>query len=214
MQVIYLSFFILIIDQITKISVKGFNIGFLGISVEGMAIGESINVIGNFLMITFIENPGMAFGIDVGETSKFFLSLFSVLASIGIAIYIYKMRNEKLVFRVALALILAGAMGNLIDRVFYGVFYGYAPLFYGKVVDFINVEFFDFTIFGKTYNRWPIFNIADSAVTVGVFLLIFFGDTSKNKKNENGLIKKTNEQDNIRETPEDNDNRREEKRET
>ena len=86
----------------------------------------------------------------------------------------YKSRNEKVVIRVALAVILAGALGNLVDRTFYGVFYGYAPLFYGKVVDFLNVEFWDFTIFGHTYERWPIFNIADASVTVGVFLLIIF----------------------------------------
>ena len=72
------------------------------------------------------------------------------------------------------AFILGGAVGNLIDRLFYGIFYGYAPVFYGKVVDFFDVDFFDFSIFGRSYDRWPIFNIADAAVTIGVLILIIF----------------------------------------
>lgn len=138
-----------------------------------MRYGQSKEVFGDFLKITFVENPGMAFGIEVGD-SKLFLSLFSLVASIGILIYLYKVRKGHLLFRISLALILAGAVGNLIDRTFYGVIYGYAPLFYGKVVDFFNVDFFDFSLFGRTYERWPIFNIADSAVTIGVLSLIFF----------------------------------------
>lgn len=174
MRVLILTGIIVIADQITKLLVKGFSIPFLKINFEGMNYGQSFNVIGDFFKLTFVENPGMAFGIDFGGTSKLFLSLFSVLASIGLFYYIYKIRKENLLFRVALALILGGAVGNLIDRVFYGIAYGYAPLMYGKVVDFFNVDFFDFTIFGHTYERWPIFNIADASVTVGVVILIFF----------------------------------------
>ena len=71
-------------------------------------------------------------------------------------------------------MILGGALGNLIDRVFYGVFFGDAPLFYGKVVDFLDMNFFDINIFGYQLTRWPVFNIADASVTLGVLLLLFF----------------------------------------
>lgn len=174
MKVIYYSVVVVFLDQITKLMVKGISIPFLGIDIEGMKYASSIDIFGSFFRLTFVENPGMAFGFDLGDPSKLFLSLFSIVASIGIFYYIYKIRNQKLVVRVALALILGGAVGNLIDRTFYGVIFNYAPLFYGKVVDFFNVDFFDFSLFGRTYDRWPIFNIADAAVTVGVFLLIFF----------------------------------------
>jgi len=171
-------------DQITKFLVKGISLPFLNINIEGMGYAESIDVIGSFFRLTFVENPGMAFGIDVGGTSKLFLSLFSLAASIGIFIYLLKVKNQRYIVRVALALILGGAIGNLIDRTFYGIFYDYAPLFYGKVVDFFNVDFFDFTIFGRTYERWPIFNIADSAVTIGVFLILIFNREPESKSKE------------------------------
>jgi signal peptidase II len=152
--------------------VKGFSIPFLGIHVSGIPLGSSTPVLGDFLRLTYIENPGMAFGIDLG--GKLFFSLFSIAASIGILMYLYQMRNEKFLFRFSLALILGGAIGNLIDRVFYGVLYGDASLFYGRVVDFIDVDFFNLNIFGYHLSRWPIFNIADSSVTVGVLLLLIF----------------------------------------
>lgn len=139
-----------------------------------MKYGESIELIGDFFKLTYVENPGMAFGLDFGPTSKMFLSLFSVVASLGLVYYLYKIKDQIFVYRLSIALILGGAVGNLIDRVFYGVIFGDAPILYGKVVDFLNVEFFDFTIFGHTYTRWPIFNIADASVTIGVLLLIFF----------------------------------------
>ncbi len=177
MKVLYTTLFIVIADQITKFLVKGGTIPVLNLRVEGMYYGQSIDVIGEFFRITFVENPGLAFGIDVNDTSKLLLSLFSLLASIGIFYYLYKSRDQKLIVRLSLAFILGGAIGNLIDRTFYGVFYGYAPLFYGRVVDFFNVDFFDFTIFGKTFDRWPIFNIADATVTIGVILLLIFHRT-------------------------------------
>lgn len=185
MRVLYVSLSIVIIDQVSKLFVKGFSIPFLNIKVNGMNLGESISVIGDFFRLTFVENPGMAFGINVGINSKFFLSLFSLIASIGLIYYIYKIRHESLINRLSLALILGGAIGNFIDRAFYGVFYGYAPLMYGKVVDFFQVEFWDFTLFGKTYETWPIFNVADASVTVGVILmLIFHGKIYDKSKDE------------------------------
>ncbi|MCB0747290.1 MAG: signal peptidase II [Ignavibacteriae bacterium] len=182
MKVIRISAFIVLIDQITKILVKGISIPFLGLDLPGMQYGSSINVIGDLFKITFVENPGMAFGINVGGYAKLLLSLFSLVASIGIIIYIYKVRNEKLLYRVSLALILGGAVGNLIDRFFYGVIYGYAPLLYGRVVDFLHFNALGFTIFGKTYESFPIFNVADSAVTIGVAILLIFHKSFEKKE--------------------------------
>lgn len=174
MRVLFVSFFIVIVDQATKLLVKGFSIPFLHFTYSGMYEGEKIPIIGNFFRITFIENPGMAFGFDPGINFKLWISIFSLAASVGLIIYIYFVRNQRLSLRLALAFILGGAAGNLIDRMFYGVFYGYAPVFYGRVVDFLDVDFFDFSIFGRSYDRWPIFNIADAAVTIGVLILIIF----------------------------------------
>jgi len=138
-----------------------------------MYIGQKITVIGDFFRITFIENPGLAFGIDINSSIKFWISLFSFVASIGLIIYLYVVRKESLGFRIALALILGGAIGNFIDRAFYGIIYDYAPLFYGRVVDFLDFDFFNLTLFGRSYDRFAIFNIADSSVTIGIFLLLF-----------------------------------------
>jgi len=184
LKVLYTTLIIVVADQLTKFFVKGGTIPLLNLRVDGMYYGQSHEVWGDFFKITFVENPGLAFGIDVNDTSKLFLSLFSLLASIGIFYYLYKSRDQKLVIRFALALVLGGAIGNLIDRTLYGVFYGYAPVFYGRVVDFFNVDFFDFTIFGKTFDRWPIFNIADASVTIGVVLLLIFHKTLPEGKKE------------------------------
>ena len=148
--------------------------------------GQKIPVIGNFFRITFIENPGMAFGFDPGVNYKLWISIFSLAASIGLVVYLYIIRNQKLSLRLAIAFILGGAVGNLIDRMFYGIFYGYAPLFYGRVVDFMDIDFFNLNIFGRHFERWPIFNIADSAVTIGVIILLFF---YKKQKPQNLIVK-------------------------
>lgn len=170
MRVLYFSGFIVLLDQLTKLWVKGISIPFLGIHFDGFPYGFSRPIIGDFLRLTYIENPGMAFGIDIG--GKLFFSIFSVLASIGIIYYLFKVRQESVFFRISLAMILGGAVGNLIDRVFYGVIFDEAPFFYGKVVDFIDADFFNINIFGYHMNRWPVFNIADASVTCGVILLL------------------------------------------
>ena len=172
MRVLFATLFVVLGDQATKLMIKGFSIPALGLHVQGIPLGSSISVIGDFARLTYIENPGMAFGIDVG--GKLFFSLFSVIASVGILLYLYKMRNERLLFRFSLALILGGAVGNLIDRVFYGVLFSDGMLFYGKVVDFIDVDFFNINIFGYHLSRFPIFNVADSSVTIGVLILLIF----------------------------------------
>ncbi|HLB00351.1 MAG TPA: signal peptidase II [Bacteroidota bacterium] len=171
MRIVFVSLLIVIADQASKIAVKGIDLPALGVKVRGLIYGTSIPVLGDFLRLTYIENPGMAFGIDLG--GKLLFSLFSVAASAGILYYLYRARDEPLPFRLSLAMILGGAVGNLIDRVFYGVIFGEGALFYGRVVDFIDIDFFNFTIFGYTLHRWPVFNIADACVTCGVLLMLF-----------------------------------------
>jgi len=173
-KVLYLSLVVLIADQVSKFYVKGISLPFLNLKLGGMHLGGSISVIGNFFRITFTENPGMAFGFDPGSDFKLLISIFSLVASVGLLIYLFASRNKSLSLRIAIALILAGALGNVFDRMFYGLIYHYAPLFYGKVVDFFDFDFFNFTLFGRSYERWPIFNIADASVTVGVLILLFF----------------------------------------
>ena len=172
MRVLILSLLIVIGDQAAKLMIKGASFPALGITLSGIPYGSSRPLLGNFLRLTYIENPGMAFGIDIG--GKLFFSLFSVAASIAIVAYLYHARREPLGFRLSLAMILGGALGNLIDRVFYGVIFGDAPLFYGKVVDFLDMNFFDINFLGLQLTRWPVFNIADAAVTIGVLMLLFF----------------------------------------
>ncbi len=172
MRVLYVTLAIVVSDQITKLLVKGFSLPFIDFYHQGMQLGQSIPVIGDFLRITFIENPGMAFGIEIG--GRLFLALFTFIASIGIFFYLYKVRNEALVVRLTLAVILGGAIGNLIDRCFYGVIFGYAPLFYGKVVDFIDMDFFKIDFLGFYMDRFAVFNIADASVSTGIALILLF----------------------------------------
>ena len=172
MRVLVLTGVIVVCDQISKFLVKGFSIPLLGVDWRGMTYGSSIPILGDFFRLTYIENPGMAFGIDLG--GKLFFSLFSLFASIAVFAYLYHAREAKLGFRIALAMILGGALGNLVDRAFYGVLFDTAPLFHGSVVDFFDVDFFDISILGYQLSRWPVFNIADASVTTGVILLLLF----------------------------------------
>ena len=140
MRILFVSFFVVLIDQISKFLVRFY-----------LEYGRPNQILGDFFRFTYIENPGMAFGIQLGG-QKFFTT-FAALATLVIVVYIVKARAEKFSLRLSLALILGGAVGNLIDR-----------LLYGKVVDFLEVTIAEF--------RWPIFNIADIAVSVGMILLI------------------------------------------
>ena len=185
MRILFVSLAVIVTDQLSKLAVKGFSVPFLKINYDGMYEGQRIHVLGNFFRITFIENPGMAFGFDPGINFKLWISVFSILASVGLIVYIYKVRNQNFTLKLSLAFILGGAIGNLIDRMFYGVFYNYAPVFYGYVVDFLDFDFFHFSIFGKTFDRWPIFNFADAAVTIGLIILLFF--YKQNQKEEQEL---------------------------
>lgn len=172
MGVLIVSVLIVVADQVSKLLVRGVEIPALGIAWGGMPYGTSLPVLGDFLRITYIENSGMAFGIDVG--GKIFFSLFSLIASIAIIAYLHRVRTAPLGFRIALSMILGGAVGNLIDRMFYGMLFGYAPLFGGRVVDFIDVDFINIDILGYHLSRFWVFNIADASVTVGVILLLLF----------------------------------------
>jgi signal peptidase II len=171
-RVLLLSAAIVVVDQITKLLVKGVHLPSLGIEVQGLPYGASYPVIGDFFRITYIENPGMAFGIDLG--SKMLFSILSIIAVIAIFVYLLRAGGESTAFRASLAVILGGAVGNLIDRTFYGVLYGTAPLFHGSVVDFFDVDFFNITLGSYRLHRWPVFNVADACVTVGVLLILFF----------------------------------------
>jgi signal peptidase II len=172
LRILIITFFVVLLDQVTKFLVKGLKVESLGINIGGMPYGSSKPLIGDWVKLTFIENPGMAFGIDVGP--KMFLTIFTIAASMLILFYIFKHRNDGFMLRLSLAFILAGALGNLIDRTFYGMIYDYAPLFHGKVVDFVQVEFWDFTFLGRTYTTWPIFNVADVSVSLGFFIILAF----------------------------------------
>ncbi len=172
MWVLAVSLLILVLDQVSKLLVRGVQIPALGISWEGMPYGASIPVFGDFFRLTYIENSGMAFGIDIG--GKAFFSLFSLVASVAIIIYLYRARTAPLGFRLSLAMILGGALGNLIDRMFYGIIFGYGPLFGGRVIDFFDFDFFTIDVFGYHLSRFWVFNVADASVTVGVIMLLIF----------------------------------------
>ncbi len=141
MRVLIVSIIVVLVDQSSKLAVR--------FSFE---YGKPHRLIGDWIRLTYIENPGMAFGIRVG--GQMFFTIFAFLATIVIFVYIFRTRHEKIQLRVALALILGGAIGNLIDR-----------FLYGKVVDFIEIMI--------SNKRWPIFNLADAAVTIGMALLIW-----------------------------------------
>lgn len=146
---------ILILDQVLKIWVK-----------THMSIGEEIPILGNFFKLLFIENDGMAFGmLDSGGIVKLLLSIFRILAVIALFYVLFRLTKKGTKFGVLLgiSLITAGALGNIIDCVFYGKIFHYAGWLQGQVVDM-----FSFSIFP------PIFNLADAAITVGVFYMILF----------------------------------------
>lgn len=154
-------------------------------------MGEEISIT-SWLSLHFTENPGMAFGMVLpGVWGKLFLSAFRLVAVAGGVWFILKLvrENAHWGFVVSANMILAGAIGNMIDGTFYGVLFsdsyhgvakylpeqGYAGVLQGLVVDMVHVRLFEFTINGTTYEFFPfIFNIADSAITVGVFIILVF----------------------------------------
>lgn len=191
MKVLFITVGAVLLDVLTKLFVKGINLPSLGIQLKGMPYASSIPILGDFLKLTFIENPGMAFGIHVNK--KEYLALFTIIATVGLIFYLIRIRKESFWLRMPIALILAGAIGNLINRVFFGVIFGYAPLLHGNVVDFIDIDFFDLQILGYNLNRWPIFNLADVFVTIGVILLLTTGKFAIAKDNDEITEQNANE---------------------
>ncbi len=163
MKVLYATLAVIVADQVTKFLVRGIRIPLFGIDIAGMPLYSSREIFGNLLRITYVKNPGTAFGI--GPTFTQLFAVFSLVASIAILVYLYKVRGQGTGVRLSFALILGGAVGNMIDRVFCGPIFDGTALFRGRVVDFIDVNIFHLPF---------VFNIADAAITIGVILLVFY----------------------------------------
>ena len=185
-KTILLVFLIIFVDQFSKLWVK-----------THLQLGEGIHVF-DWFYILFVENNGMAFGIEF--IGKIFLSLFRIIAVCLLVYYIYKLlKGNKTTYGyiASVAAVLAGAIGNIIDCVFYGIMFtdsygrvakmfppegGYETLFRGKVVDMLY-----FPIIESSFPSWipfvggqdfvffsPVFNLADSAICIGIFVIILF----------------------------------------
>ena len=190
---IALIFAVLLIDQLVKIWVK-----------LNMRIGDAFNFFGeghNWFQIYFTENPGMAFGIELGgDYGKLALSLFRIVAVFFISYYLYLLIQQKKSFGLiaSISLIWAGAVGNILDSIFYGLMFsessihsvaqitsfgeGYASFLHGRVVDMLYFPLIEghypswFPVIGGQRFQFfqPIFNIADTSISVGVGMVILF----------------------------------------
>jgi len=174
-RITLLVILLLIIDQVIKILVK-----------TNMSIGQSIHVFGDWFQILFIENNGMAFGLQFGEGwGKLALSLCRLVLIVLIIVYIRRLLKKPDVpggVLVGMAAILCGAIGNMVDSMFYGIIFDYAPFLYGKVVDMFYFPIIDTTL-PANFPFWggrhiiffrPIFNFADSCITCGAIYLLLF----------------------------------------
>ncbi|MCQ2349222.1 MAG: lipoprotein signal peptidase [Paludibacteraceae bacterium] len=172
----------IVIDQVVKIAVK-----------THMALGESFEIFPWF-KILFVENPGMAFGMSIG--SKWILTTFRIIVSAAVMYYLVKLikMNSRMSYIVTISLLFTGAVGNIIDCMFYGQIFsestyfsvaslfpaggGYAPVMLGRVVDMLYFPLFVFPdwvpMLGGQIFFSPVFNVADICVTVSMFALILF----------------------------------------
>lgn len=184
-----LIFLVLLADQASKIWIK-----------TNMYLGQEFKVFGDWFIIHFTENNGMAFGLEFGgEFGKLALSLFRIFAVAGIGYALHYMIKHKyhrgLILNVAL--VFSGALGNIIDSVFYGIIFKYETLFHGRVVDMLY-----FPIINGVYPTWmpiwggeqfeffrPVFNLADTAISVGVIMILIFQKTyfKEETKDEVGI---------------------------
>ena len=184
-----------------------------------MYLGQEFHIAGDWFIIHFTENNGMAFGMELaGEYGKLFLSVFRIIAVGGIGWYLTQLVKTKAHYLLvsSLAFIFAGALGNIIDSVFYGMIFsasefqiaqlfppggGYSTFLHGKVVDM-----FYFPILKGNYPEWfpfwkgdyfiffrPVFNVADASISIGVGLIILFQSVIFKKPSENEIIAKADE---------------------
>ena len=188
MKILFLSLILFLVDQISKLFIRGFSLPWFNINHHGLFPGESKPVINDVLHLTLVENPGIAFGIDPGESLRDLILIITLMSCIGFLYYLIFAKNASKIVRVSVALILGGAAGNLFDRIFYGYFYNYAPLFQGNVVDFLDIRLFRLFIFNNIHGNY-VFNFADISILSGVFILIYMILGVKNKKKENSLVR-------------------------
>ena len=174
------AFGVVLVDQLVKLIVK-FN----------MTPGQDIAVAGETFRINFIENRGAAFGLTIAdlfgkigidmteETAKLLLTIFSIGAVMVIAYLLQQVRHHKSALPFFLAMILGGALGNIIDRVFYGIWFQgmnwyEGGLFEGRVVDMFYLDFYQGEVWGIDMYLLPVFNIADLAISIGIVAVILF----------------------------------------
>src|SRR3990167_5586623 len=176
-----ISFFIIILDQLTKMMVH-----------HWMILGSNgqIKLIGNWFKLHYTLNPGMAFGMAFGgEYGKLFLSVFSIIAMFGIGYYLFFLIKSNLHpgLLICVSMIFGGALGNIIDRTFYGIWLDNAPsdaitpFLHGQVIDMFYIDIWEGIVpqwfpflGGQYYSLWPIFNIADASIFSGVVIIFIF----------------------------------------